>query len=243
MIKKETGRDTSRFKISFELELDVAGKWKFHGRRRRRATEIFVIRRQLYRAVASVMRFKMVEIWGRGGAREYLRERDGEKGKERRQRQEVSVLRPCGIRPPLRAYDSRKSLRLGIAPPRSPESTCRPLLRVGGRNWWRTRLERDYRLRPLLGANILLSPTGYRCLRFAVGRVSEFVEYACGFTLRLICSIILRRTSGNNCVQTPVIYRTWQREKCIKKRKRRRNKDNLSQFMSGKLSGRNNIYY
>lgn len=36
----------------------------------------------------------------------------------------------------------------------------------------------------------------------------EFVEYACGFTLRLICSIILRRTSGNNCAQTPVTHFT-----------------------------------
>lgn len=147
-----------------------------------------------------------------------------------RQRQKVSVLKPCGIRPPLRAYDSRKSLRLGIAPPRPAESTCRPLLQVGGRNWWRTRLERDYRLRPLLGANILLSPTGYRCLRFAVGRAFEFVEYACGFTLRLICSIILRRTSGNNCAQTPVTNLPHMTEKNLLN-VRGRNKDNLSTFV------------
>lgn len=31
MIKKETGRDACRLKIFFELGLDVAGKWKFHG--------------------------------------------------------------------------------------------------------------------------------------------------------------------------------------------------------------------
>lgn len=127
-----------------------------------------------------------------------ISKRDGERERER-QRQKVSVLRPCGIRPPLRAHDSRKSLRLGIAPPRPPESTCRPLLRVGGRNWWRTRLERDYRLRPLLGANILLSLTGYIgvCVLRSAGR-SGLWSTRGGFTLRLICSIILRRTSGNN---------------------------------------------
>ena len=109
--------------------VDVASEWRFRGM----TTKIFAIRRrQLYRARASVIRFKK----GGEGEGEGARESSGRgmvKGKER-QRQKVSVLRPCGIRPPLRAHDSRKSLRLGIAPPRPLESTCRPLLRVGGRN-------------------------------------------------------------------------------------------------------------
>jgi hypothetical protein len=51
-------------------------------------------------------------------------EGEGEDGGKR-----CRCRRPCGIRPPLRAHDSRKSLRLGIAPPGPAESTCRPPLR------------------------------------------------------------------------------------------------------------------
>jgi len=181
-----------RFDVEFPLNFDEISRANGDFTRWRRRYSWFEW--QLYRAGASrVMRFKK----GAGGTREPSR-RGMVKGKER-QRQKVSVLRPCGIRPLLWAHDSRKSLRLGIAPPRPPESTCRPLLRVGGRNWWRTRLERDYRLRPLLGANILLSLTGYIgvCVLRSAKR-SGLWSTRGGFTLRLICSIILRRTSGNN---------------------------------------------
>lgn len=93
-------------------------------RRRRRATEIFAIRRRLYRAGASVMRFKDEE--GARGSRTLprkgglVKERRGKRGG----RPKVSVLRPCGIRPPLRAHDSRKSLRLGIVHRSQPVDRC-----------------------------------------------------------------------------------------------------------------------
>lgn len=42
------------------------------------------------------------------------REEGGGKGWKEKRSRKVSVLGPCGIRPPWRAHDSRNSLRLGI---------------------------------------------------------------------------------------------------------------------------------
>lgn len=78
---------------------------------------------------------------------------DEERGKLRK----VSVLKPCGIRPPWWTHDSRKSLRLGIAPARPTKSTCRPFLLVSVAEIdEECPSERDYRLRPLLATDISL---------------------------------------------------------------------------------------
>lgn len=74
------------------------------------------------------------------------------RGKERLKK--VSVLKPCGIRPPWRAHDSRKSLRSGIAAARPTESTCRPFLLGGLEIDEECPLERDYGLWPLLANDV-----------------------------------------------------------------------------------------
>lgn len=67
------------------------------------------------------------------------------------------MLKPCGIRPPWRAHDSRNSLRLGIAPARPPESTCRPFpFQSVAEIDEECPSEPDYRLRSLLATDISL---------------------------------------------------------------------------------------
>jgi len=84
----------------------------------------------LSRTTVSVMRLKK----GEEGCEGVFRERERRRAREREDGgKRCRCRRPCGIRPPLRAHDSRKSLRLGIAPPGPAESTCRPPLRVGAR--------------------------------------------------------------------------------------------------------------